>query len=77
MSDKLNRVFCLVRADMLDYDVSVRAEQQLHNLMQGKAGKIYTIYLNPLPMLWCPSHLTYVSKLDRAVSQHRGIVAQI
>ena len=38
LSDRLDRVFCLVRADLLDYDVSVKAEQQLHNLMQGKAG---------------------------------------
>ena len=40
LSDRLDRVFCLVRVDLLDYDVSVKAEQQLHTLMQGKAGTV-------------------------------------
>ena len=40
LSDRLDRVFCLVRADLLDYDVSVKAEQQLHSLMQGKGGTV-------------------------------------
>ncbi|XP_072028229.1 E3 ubiquitin-protein ligase rnf213-alpha-like [Amphiura filiformis] len=54
LSDQLKRVFCLVRADLLDYDVSVKAEQQLHHLMQGKAGY----------------HLVILSSSEREDSSH-------
>ncbi|XP_072029083.1 E3 ubiquitin-protein ligase rnf213-alpha-like [Amphiura filiformis] len=54
LSDQLNRVFCLVRADLLDYDVSVKAEQQLLHLMQGKAGY----------------HLVILSSSEREDSSH-------
>ncbi|XP_072028224.1 E3 ubiquitin-protein ligase rnf213-alpha-like [Amphiura filiformis] len=54
LSDQLKRVFCLVRADLLDYDVSVKAEQQLLHLMQGKAGY----------------HLVILSSSEREDSSH-------
>ena len=38
IGDQLGRVFCLVRADLLNYDVSVEAEQELTKLMKGKTG---------------------------------------
>ncbi len=39
MGDSKGRVFCLVRADLLDYDIGVKAEKQLSKLMRGHNGK--------------------------------------
>ena len=38
LGDDRGRVFCLVRADLLDYKVSVEAEKQLNFLMREKHG---------------------------------------
>ena len=39
IGDELGKIFCLVRADLLNYDISVKAEQELAQLMKGKSGK--------------------------------------
>ncbi|XP_072046321.1 E3 ubiquitin-protein ligase rnf213-alpha-like [Amphiura filiformis] len=38
IGDQLGRVFCLVRADLLNYDISVNAEKELGKLMKGQTG---------------------------------------
>ena len=40
LGDTRNRIFCLVRADLLDYRVSVEAEKQLNLLLKEKKGEL-------------------------------------
>ena len=62
IGDELGRTFCLVGADLLNYDISVKAEQELAQLMKGKSGKC-TELKNKMVISECPVstmfHVTY------------------